>query len=75
MKKASISLGAVLGSLVALPGAALAHPDHWTSGGYGLAHLFTDPFHLAMAAGAVAAFAGVYRVVRRRQAAERRASR
>ena len=52
-------------TLVALaPSAALAHPDHFSSGSHGLLHVLTDPFHLAMAAGAILAAVFVARRVR-----------
>lgn len=53
------------------PGVALAHPDHLTDGGQGLGHLFTDPFHLALSVGVVAAFLVLRRLALRRRAAAR----
>jgi hypothetical protein len=57
---------------VLAPGVAIAHPDHLHGGDYGLVHLFTDPFHLALAAGATLLAVASWRLLRRRQAAERR---
>ena len=62
------------GSLLALaalvPASASAHPDHLSGGTHGLGHLATDPFHLAMAAGAVALAVVLRRVVMRRRATQ-----
>jgi len=51
-----------------VPGLALAHPDHVSEAGHGLGHLLTDPFHLATAAAAVAAFFVLRRTLLRRRA-------
>ena len=39
-----------------LPSVALAHPEHASGGDFGLIHLLTDPFHVALAVGAGLAF-------------------
>lgn len=57
---------------VLAPGAAMAHPDHLGGGDFGLAHLFTDPFHLGLAAGATLLAVASWRLLRRREATERR---
>ena len=51
MSKLVITIGAVL-----IPGAAAAHPEHSSGGGFGLVHFVTDPFHLALTATAVLLF-------------------
>ena len=60
---------------LAVSGRALAHPDHLSGGDYGLAHLLSDPFHLALAAGAVAFALWLRRAVLRRREARERAGR
>jgi len=63
------------GSLLALaaivPASASAHPDHLAGGTHGLGHLATDPFHLALAAAAVALAVVLRRAVVRRRATQR----
>lgn len=66
MKNLATTLGIALA-----PGVALAHPDHLADGGYGLAHLLTDPYHLALSVAAVAAFVVLRRAAARRRGAER----
>ena len=48
------------------PGLAAAHPDH-ASGGFGIAHYMTDPFHLGLSVAGVLLFLAVGRSVRRRR--------
>ncbi len=48
MSKLVITIGSVL-----VPGAAGAHPEHASSGDFGLVHFLTDPFHVALTAGAI----------------------
>ena len=43
MGRFAISIGAFL-----IPGAAAAHPEHVSGGGFGLVHYLTDPFHVAL---------------------------
>jgi len=54
MSKLVITIGAVL-----IPGAAAAHPEHATSGDFGLVHFVTDPFHLALTGAAILLFLAV----------------
>lgn len=65
MKKLTLVLGTVL-----LPGVALAHPDHASSGGFGLVHFLTDPFHLGLTAVAVGLFVVARRHVLRQRGAK-----
>jgi len=51
MSKLAIAIAAVL-----IPGAAAAHPEHSSGGGFGLVHFVTDPFHLALTAATVLLF-------------------
>ena len=59
MKRIAFVVGGVLA-----PGIATAHPDHASSGAFGLVHYLSDPFHLALAG----AFALVCLTLRRRAA-------
>ena len=54
MSRLVITIGAVL-----IPGAAVAHLDHATSGDFGLVHFVTDPFHLALTGAAILLFLAV----------------
>ncbi len=56
MSKLAITIWALL-----IPGAAAAHPEHASGGGFGLAHFMTDPFHVALTAAAVLLFLAVRR--------------
>ncbi len=46
---------------VLIPGAAAAHPEHASGGDFGLVHLVTDPFHVALTAATVLLFLAVRR--------------
>jgi len=62
MSKLAVTIGAVL-----IPGAASAHPEHASSGSFGLVHLVTDPFHVALTTAAVLLFLLVRRSLVRSQ--------
>jgi hypothetical protein len=62
MSKLAVTIGAVL-----IPGAASAHPEHASGGGFGLVHLVTDPFHVALTTAAVLLFLLVRRSLVRSQ--------
>lgn len=63
----ALAAGAVL-----LPGAAAAHPDHFSGGDFGIVHFLTDPFHVALGATAILAFLVVRRSLGRSRALRRR---
>jgi len=63
---------ATAGLLLALPVAAVAHPGEHHGGFASLAHLLTEPDHLAMILGAVAVGVFIYRKVRHQRARQRR---
>lgn len=50
---------AILILALLLPSVALAHPEHASGGDFGLVHLLTDPFHVALTAGAALAFLAI----------------
>ncbi len=56
MRKLAITIATGL-----IPGAAAAHPEHATGGDFGLLHLVTDPFHVALTAVAILLFLTVRR--------------
>lgn len=60
MSKIAITIGAVL-----VPGVGVAHPEHFSRGGFGVAHYLTDPFHVALGCAAVFFFVAALRFVRR----------
>lgn len=63
---------AAAGIFLALPAAAFAHPGEHPGGFASLAHLLTEPDHLAMILGAVAVGVFIYRKVRHQRARQRR---
>ncbi len=67
MTRPMILIAAVFG-----PGVAAAHADHLSGGTHGLAHYFTDPFHVAISATAVVVFLAARRFFFRRQSVSRR---
>ena len=66
MRNFTTALGAAL-----MPASAIAHPDHSTAETFGLGHLLTDPFHVALALGALLLFLVVRRSVVRGPSATR----
>ena len=60
------------GILLGLPVAAFAHPGDHPGGFASLAHLLTEPDHLAMLLGAVALGYFIHRRVRQQRAQRRR---
>ena len=68
MSKLAITIGAIL-----IPGAAAAHPEHGSGGDFGLVHLVTDPFHVALTAAAVLLFLALRRLFVRSRSMSRSA--
>jgi hypothetical protein len=62
----------ILISVLIAPMTAFAHPDHATGPAPGLSHLFLDPYHLGLMAGAVALAVLLRRVWLRRGVVARR---
>lgn len=67
MTRISIPIAAVL-----IPGVAVAHPDHLTSGAFGFVHYLTDPFHMGLTGAAILLFVAASSVLGRRLSAKRR---
>ena len=68
MNRLMIAIAAVL-----IPGAAIAHPGHASGGDFGLVHVLTDPFHVALTAAAVLLFVSLRRSVLRSRSTRRSA--
>ena len=58
MQKHAIAIAAVL-----IPASASAHPEHLSGGDFGLFHLVTEPFHVALAAAALLLFLAARRAL------------
>lgn len=72
MRPAPTIRNTTAGILLALPLAAFAHPGDHPGGFASLAHLLTEPDHLAMLLGAVALGFFIHRRLRRQRAQRRR---
>jgi hypothetical protein len=66
MTRIAVMIGAVV-----VPGAALAHPDHFSEGSFGLGHYFSDPFHLMLTVAAIGLYFAARRFAQRRRSAQR----
>ncbi len=62
---------AILIIALLLPSMAAAHPQHASGGDHGLVHFLTDPFHIALTAGAVLLFVAARRWTEKRLARDR----
>jgi hypothetical protein len=55
-----------------LPAVAIAHPDHASTGDFGLLHFVTDPFHLGLTDAALLTYVVARRALRLRRAEDPR---
>ena len=66
MTRISIPIAAVL-----IPSVAAAHPDHFSSGAYGIAHYLTETSHVGLTGAAILLFVVASRALRRRLSTKR----
>ena len=64
MTRIAITMAALL-----LPGAAVAHPEHFSGGSFGLGHSLTDPFHLMLTGAAAVLYFAIRQLALRRRVA------
>lgn len=72
MSRIITALFVALTAALLVPLSASAHPDHMTDAAPGLSHLFLDPYHLGLMAGAIVLSLWLRRSWRRRKTAEQR---
>ena len=66
MTRISMIIGALF-----VPGVAVAHPEHVSSGDFGLLHYLTDPFHVGVMAIGVSIMYAIGRSLTRRSSLKR----